>query len=253
MGYEVKKVVEWALTPVGASLVLLVAGFVVGRLRKRRVGWALTVAGTAVLLVCSLGNIAAILSLPLEHKYTPPMPATPLTGVDAVAVLGAGYEMLPGRPPTGWLETAGLERLVEGVRVLRLTPGSRLVVSGWGGPGEPSTAEVMAHAAESLGVDPARIVRFDSARDTADEIAALRSLVGTKKVVIVTSAAHMPRAIQLAAQAGLDAIAAPASMANGATDLGWSGFVPTVFSLERSTTAIHEWLGRLWAALVGAA
>ena len=169
-----------------------------------------------------------------------------------MAVLGAGYEFAPGRPPIGWLQVAGLERLVEGVRVLRLAPSARLVVSGSGEAGEPSTADVMARAAESLGVDPARIVRFDTARDTADEITALRKLVGTKKVVIVTSAEHLPRAMQLAAHAGLNAIAAPARVALGGTRSGWSGLVPSVFSLERSTTAIHEWLGRLWAGLVDA-
>ena len=253
MGYEVKKVLEWFLTPLGGSLVLLLAGLLVGRARRRGLGFAVALAGVAALVVFSMGVVAGALSAPLEHRYHPLMPAAPLSGVAAVMVLGGGSEWVPGRPPTGWLQVTGLERLVEGVRVLRLAPGARLVVSGWGEPGEPSTAEVMAQAAMSLGVDASRIVRFDTTRDTADEIAALRKLVGTQEAVIVTSAEHMPRAMQLAAHAGLDAIAAPARVALGGAGHGWSGLVPSVFALERSTTAIHEWLGRLWASLVDAA
>ncbi len=252
MGYEVKKVIEWFLTPLGASLVLLLAGLLLGRARRRGLGFAVVLAGVVALVVFSMGVVAGALSAPLEYRYQPLVPSGPLEGVSVVAVLGDGYEPLPGRPPTGWLQVAGLERLVEGVRVLRLAPGSRLAVSGRGEPGEPSTAEVMARAAESLGVDASRIVRFDTPRDTADEIAALRALAGTKKVVIVTSAEHMPRAMQLAAHAGLDAIAAPARVALGGAARGWDGLVPSVFALERSTTAIHEWLGRLWTSLVDA-
>ena len=252
MGYEIKKVVEWFVTPLGMSLVLVAAGLLVSGGRRRGLGRALTAAGLAVLLVCSLGNVARVLSAPLEHRYHPLVPSAPVSGVAAVMVLGGGSEWVPGRPPTGWLQVAGLERLVEGVRVLRLAPGARLVVSGWGEPGEPSTAEVMAQAAISLGVEPSRIVRFDTARDTADEIASLRKLMGTQKVIIVTSAEHMPRAMQLAAQAGLDAIAAPARVALGGGTRGWGGLVPSVFALQRSTTAIHEWLGRLWAGMVDA-
>jgi uncharacterized SAM-binding protein YcdF (DUF218 family) len=253
MGYAIKKLLEWFLTPLGGALVLLWVGLLVGRTRRRGLGLVLTAGGATLLLVLSLGSVAGVLSAPLEHRYRPLMPAAPLDGVAAVAVLGGGSEWIPGRPATGWLQVAGLERLVEGVRVLRLAPGSRLVVSGRGEPGEPSTAEVMAEAAASLGVDPLRIVRFDTPRDTAEEIAALRALMGTQKVVIVTSAEHMPRAMQLAAHAGLHAIAAPARVAVGGSGRGWGGLVPSVFALVRSTTAIHEWLGRLWAGLLDAA
>lgn len=238
------------MSPLGLTMLLLGAGVIVGFTRRRRLGRGLVVAGLLVLLVFSLRPVADGLSRPLEQRYPALMPAAPLNGIAAVAVLGAGYEPEPGRPATGWLQTAGLERLVEGVRVLRLTPGSRMVVSAWGGGRDLSTAEVVARAAVSLGVDPSRIVRFDAPRDTAEEIAALHALVGTQRVVIVTSAEHMPRAMELAAQAGLDAVAAPASVAEGAPAIGLRAWVPSVDALLRSTAAIHEWLGRAWARVV---
>lgn len=247
-----KKLIGWCLSPLGLSTLLLGAGAVVGFTRRRRLGRALVFAGLGVLVVFSLGPVADGLNRSLERRYPALMPAAPLDGIAAVAVLGAGYEPEPGRPATAWLQTAGLERLVEGVRVLRLAPGSRMVVSAWGGGRDLSNAEVVARAAVSLGVDPSRIVRFDAPRDTAEEIAALHALVGAQKVVIVTSAEHMPRAMELAAQAGLDAIAAPASVARGVSGAGMRAWVPSADALFHSTAAIHEWLGRLWAGLLAA-
>jgi uncharacterized SAM-binding protein YcdF (DUF218 family) len=252
MGFAFKKLIGWCLSPLGLSMLLLGAGVVVGFTRRRRLGRGLVFAGFVVLVVFSLGPVADGLSRSLEQRYPALMPAAPLDGIAAVAVLGARYEPEPGRPATAWLQTAGLERLVEGVRVLWLAPGSRMVVSGWGGARDPSTAEVMARAAVSLGVDPSRIVRIDSPRDTAEEVAALHALVGTRRVVIVTSAEHMPRAMELAAQAGLDAVAAPASVARSVSDAGLRAWVPSADALFHSTAAIHEWLGRLWADLLAA-
>ncbi len=252
MGFALKKLIGWCLSPLGLTMLLLGAGVVVGFTRRRRLGRGLAIAGLVVLVVFSLGPVADGLSRSLERRYQALMPAAPLDDIATVAVLGAGYEPEPGRPATAWLQTGGLERLVEGVRILLLVPGSRMVVSGWGGGRDLSNAEVMARAAVSLGVDPSRIVRFDAPRDTAEEIAALHALVGSRRVVIVTSAEHMPRAMELAAHAGLDAIAAPASVARGVSGAGVRAWVPSADALFRSTAAVHELLGRLWAGFVEA-
>ena len=251
MGFAIKKVLGWLLSPLGLTLLLLAAGVALCGARRRRLGRGLAVAGLVVLVVFSLGPVADRLSRSLEREYRP-LAERPLAGVAAVAILGAGYEPAPGKPATAWLATAGLERLVEGIRVWRMAPGSRLVVSGWGGGRELANAEIVARAAESLGVDPARIVRLDAPRDTAEEIAAVHGLVGTQQVVIVTSAEHMPRAMELAQQVGLHAIAAPAGAARTVSGPGWHAWIPSADALLASARAIHEWLGRLWAGLVEA-
>lgn len=250
MGFAIKKLIEWCLSPFGLTILLLGTGVVAGFTRRARLARGLAVAGFAVFVVFSLGPVADGLSRPLARRHPALMRTAPLDGVAAVAVLGAGYEREPGKPAIAWLPTHGLERLAEGIRVLRLTPGSRMVVSGWGGDHGPPSAEVMERAAVSLGVDPSRIVRFDLARDTAEEIAALRALIGTQKVVIVTSEEHMPRAMVLAAHAGLDAIAAPASVAKGGPgENGWSWF-PSLTAFERTSGAVHELLGGVWTWVV---
>ncbi len=247
MGFAIKKLIWWCLSPVGLALISLGAGVAVGFTRSRRLWHGLAGAAFAVLLVFSLGPVADALNRPLERRYPALMPAGPLDGIAAVVVLGAGYEEAPGRPPTAWLRASGLECLVEGIRLLRLTPDSRLVFTGWGGGRDVPAAEVMSRAAVSLGVDPGRIARLDEPRDTAEEIAAVRALVGERKVAIVTGLRHMSRTMELAARGGLDAVAAPAGAGRTGWGAGLRAWVPSAEALLASTSALHEWIGRLWA------
>ncbi len=252
MGFAIKKLIWWCLSPLGLALILLGAGVVAGFTRRGRLGRGLTGVAFAVLLVFSLGPVADAVNGPLERRYPALMPPESLDRVAAVVVLGAGYDEAPGRPPTAWLRASGLESLVEGVRLLRLAPDSRLVVTGWGGGRDVSAAEVMSRAAVSLGVDRARIVCLGQPRDTAEEITAVRALVGERKVVIVTSLRHMSRTMELAARGGLDAIAAPAGAERTGSGAGLRAWMPSAEALLASTSALHEWIGWLWARRLGA-
>ena len=248
MGFDFKKLIEWWVSPLGMSLALLGAGLAFSFARRRQ-GLARTLLAAALFVngFFSWGPVADALSRPLESRYPSLELRTPLDGIAAVAVLSAGYSRHPGEPATAWLQQIGLQRLVEGLRVLRLAPGSRLVVSGGGRRGHESTAEVVARAAVELGVDPARIVRLDTPRDTAEEIAAIHKFVGAGKVIVVTSAIHMPRAMDLAADQGLHAIPAPAGVEFEETSGDELPWAPSYQALARSSAALHEWFGRAWA------
>jgi uncharacterized SAM-binding protein YcdF (DUF218 family) len=86
---------------------------------------------------------------------------------------------------------------------------------------------VLAGAARSLGIDPARVTVIDSALDTEDESRAVARIVGRSRVALVTSAWHMPRAAALFRGAGVDFVACPADFVGredrAATwgDFGW--------------------------------
>jgi uncharacterized SAM-binding protein YcdF (DUF218 family) len=160
---------------------------------------------------------------------------------------------MPGVSATGQLSASGLARIVEAVRILDAVPTARLIVSGPADPGHASHASILAVAAESLGIRPARITLIDSARDTEDESFAVARIVGTARAGLVTSAWHMPRAAHLFRKAGVSFIACPADYISRANmNLSWSDFGWDSESLERSTLAVHEWIGLLWLRLRGA-
>jgi uncharacterized SAM-binding protein YcdF (DUF218 family) len=169
-----------------------------------------------------------------------------------VVVLGGGHGDVAGFSATNKLSSSALARIVEGVRLARVLPQARLIVSGPAAPGFPSHAAVLAEAAVSLGLDRRRILLIDYAHDTEDESHAVKALVGAQPVALVTSAWHMPRAAALFHKAGVTILPCPADYSArpnayfSLNDLTWDAE-----SLNRTTYAVREDIGYLWVWLRG--
>lgn len=222
--FGLKKFVAYWLMPLPLCLALLVTGLVLAHTTRRwRAGRRLASLGAALLLLFSNKAVSDGILRPLEDRYPAipelaagaPAPA-PIAGCRLVVVLGGGHTDMPSLPATGQLSASALGRIVEAARLLRALPGARLVVSGPGVPGRPSHAAVLAQAAVSLGVDPARIAQIDTALDTEDEAFAVARLAGKARVALITSAWHMPRAAALFRRAGVDVAPAPPISSPGA-------------------------------------
>jgi uncharacterized SAM-binding protein YcdF (DUF218 family) len=259
--FWLKKVVSFWMMPLPFCLALLVCGLFLARTtRLGRLGRRIVVAAAVLLLLFSNRLVSTRLLRPLEARYPAipefvagaPVPAS-IAGCEIVAVLGGGNSDIEGVPATSRLSTGALARIVEAVRILRLLPQARLVVSGPKTPGQPSHAAVLASAAESLGISASRITLIETARDTEDESMAFARLAAGRRIALVTSASHMPRAAHLFRKAGVEFVPCPADFASSDethpnwAELGWDSE-----SLVRSTLAVHEWLGLLWLRLRGA-
>jgi len=261
MLFWLKKLIAYWLMPLPLCMVLLAVGLAwLGSVRHPRLGRRLILAGLILLLVLSNKQVGLALLRPLESAYPPipelaagaPVPA-PLAACRAIVVLGSGHSDAPGLSATQRLSIAATARIVEGVRLARRLPGVPLIVSGPAAGNGRTHASVLAAAAVELGLAPERIVQIDTARDTDDEAQAVRLRLGPNApIALVTSARHMPRAVGLMRRAGLQPVPCPTdflSPANGewrATD--WTC---DLTGLERSTWAVYERLGTLWARWQG--
>jgi uncharacterized SAM-binding protein YcdF (DUF218 family) len=257
--FLLKKLVGSFLLPLPISSLLLVVGLLLLWFSKRqRLGKVLTTLGTLTLFVFSSSTVANLLVRPLERSFPPvfsltDQPGSPgQTSIKWIVVLGAGDHYTPALPFTTQLRDASLSRIVEAIRLHRQLPGSKLVVSEGTMYENMSAAEVMARAAQALGVDERDIVLEQQSRDTEESAKFVQSIVGTDPFVLVTSASHMKRSEALFKKQGLNPIAAPTdyeSMNNltpGVADL-----VPNSSGARKSDLALHEYLGLLWARLRG--
>jgi uncharacterized SAM-binding protein YcdF (DUF218 family) len=258
--FWLKKVVSFWLMPVPLCAVLLAAGLaLVWPARRPRAARLVFVIAGCLFLLFSDRAVSVLLLRPLEQRFPavpeafPGRPPAAVAGCRFIVVLGGGHSDTDTLPAIGQLSTSALARVTEGVRLLRLLPGARLLVSGPGTPGRPTHASILARAAQSLGVDPDRIERIETALDTEDESHEVARRVGAERVALVTSAWHMPRAVALFRKAGVDFVACPTDfVARSAPGLHWMDFAWDSESLERSTLAVHERLGLLWLHLRGA-
>jgi len=259
MFFLLKKFLGYVLMPLPVCLTLLVAGLWLTRTSRRaKLGRALAATGTILLLLFTNKFVSVLLVHPLEARYA----AIPELGVDAippglaackfVVVLGSGNGNTPGLSATNKLSTSALARVTEAVRLLRVLPDAKMIVSGPAEGSHPSHATMLARAAESLGIDPRRIVYIDHARDTEDESLATQRLVGDAPFALITSAWHMPRAMALFHHTGLTPLPCPTDFTSHTGDyFHWADLLWDVGSLERSTWAVHERMGYLWIWLRG--
>ncbi|MDR5903036.1 ElyC/SanA/YdcF family protein [Halomonas icarae] len=233
--------------PLPITLGLLLVGLLLCLWGWRRMGMAAAAAGLGLLLLASWGPVAERLLAPLEAEYAP-MPAL-VADVEAVVVLGGGWQPEAPRSITGKLGESSAIRLMEGVRLWRQRPELPLVVTGASrDPSQAPVARGYARAARALGVPSSRLRVLDTPTDTGQEASAVREALGEgARVVLVTSASHMPRAMAHFRAVGLAPVAAPTHyLANGEPAESVADWVPSASHLRKTERALYEAMGR-WA------
>jgi uncharacterized SAM-binding protein YcdF (DUF218 family) len=258
--FVMKKIVALFLYPMGLCLGILSLGLLcLWATRRQRLGKVLATLGTLLLLLMSIPFISSGLLVPLEQRYPALLhpeavswePNTS-TSPPWIVVLGGGHVSDPRLPANSQISAAALGRVVEGVRLHKAVPGSKLLLSGGAVSDPVPEAEVMARIAVLLGVKPQDIRLESDSRDTAEEAEIIAKMLGREKFILVTSAAHMPRSMALFKRRGMQPIAAPTDFrASNTRSSGPIRFFPGVASLGQTQTAVHEYLGLAWAWLRG--
>jgi len=249
-----KKAVGPFFDPLSVCLVILAAGLIVLLFTKwQKLGKALVGAGFIFLLLVSYNGVPELCIKPLESKYPALVHANKASGVKWIVVLGNGVADEPGLPANSRLYNGSLVRLIEGLRIHKALPGTKLILSGGLGPKNAVEADAMARSAVSLGIDRRKLVLDSGSRDTEDQARMIKRVVGSDPFILVTSASHMPRAVALANKLGLRPIPAPADykVKKDTEPLGPADFFPNSTNIMKMELAMHEYLGIAWARLRG--
>ena len=174
-----------------------------------------------------------------------------------IMVLGDTFSADSRRSAAARFGDEGLKRLLEGVRLHRGLTNSSLLVS-IPGPtvSEEEKERVLGELLFTFGLETNSVQVCVGARDTEDEIAWCRRAVGTNRVLVVSSASHLPRAMVLAQKHGLQAIPAPSGyLVDTVTRSPFSPdrLFPGSFNLYQCERAANEYLGLAWERLRGGA
>ena len=146
----------------------------------------------------------------LEFKFPSLLEPPKLSGEPYIIILANDFTLDPRLTPSQQLGLVSSSRLMEGVRLFRAIPNARLVVSGPVLHRDVSQAHTTALAAMELGVPEDKIVFIYDAVNTFEEASNFKETYGLgEKVILVSSASHMPRAYKIFTDLGLDVTPAP--------------------------------------------
>lgn len=247
--------------PLGIACLLIVLSLF---LRKRvRAQQAALILALLLLWASSTRWVAWGLTHDLEQRYQPP---SELPQVEAIVVLGGGT--LSGSPPRPIVEINGAgDRILYAYKLYQDGRAPRLLLSGGGTSwvaNDQDPANDMAALLGMLGVPEGALWLEPNSRNTYENAVNSRALLearGIQRVILVTSALHMPRSVALFEAQGIEVVPAPTDFI--VTDQGWAqlteldlvgqlyNLTPNAENLALTTRALKEHLGLLVYRLRG--
>jgi len=240
MFFILSKTLAILLEPLAHPYILLALAGLMRLMRRRRMMRAFV--GMAVTLPLCYATLP-LSTLPLrilEDRYDVPRITQQ---VDGIIVLGGHTDDgMVSETRNQAQQNAAADRMTKGIMLHRQQPQATLIFSGYSGSLSPqgwNEAETTRRILAELGVADSGILFEVTSRNTWENaVNSLKVAVPQpgSRWILVTSAAHMPRAVSAFTAAGWDGIIPyPADFQTATAETG-------LFSLKRGTAAVRTWL-----------
>ncbi len=236
----------WCCMPYSLLLLGFLTFGIVALCRRKvfRCIWLLSI-GT-LLFILALPWLSTTLGYSLEKQY-PPTALQDIPAADAIVVLGGGIGSTKAGLPYPECYPAS-DRVIMAARLYHAGKAPLILPSG------SSSAYAEKPLLETMRVPASAILCEDDSRDTAENAAFTFKLLrerGCKKILLVTSAWHMPRATMLFQAEGIEIIPVgcdyEATLAHMEADVMplWMK-LPSSAALAQSCVYLKEYLGILF-------
>ncbi len=240
--------------PIGVGLLLLFTALLVAYNRKASA--ILVISALAILWLSSTTGFSDLLARSLELKYLPP---EEIPSAEVMVVLGGGTE--PAAYPRTTVELNGAgDRVLYAAQVYKEGKAAHILLSGgdleWLDEGSTTPAEDMAAILTQIGVPQDALWLETESKNTYENALYAKQFLEEKeinKILLVTSAMHMPRAVALFEKQGFEVIPLPVdySVTNSPIAAeGAEGFaakfldiLPSASNLSLTTNAMKEYIG----------
>lgn len=240
--------------PVGLACILLAISF----LGRRQSAWQRIMVALALILLLLGGNrlVAQSLARSLEWRYLPPQE---LPRTEVIVVMGGGTEPMLEPRPIVELNSAG-DRVLYGFWLYRLGKAPHVLLSGgnitWLRDHPTTPAQDMAVVMEMLGVPAEALWLQSKSQNTYEDVLYSSQILkekGINRIILVTSAMHMPRSIALFEKQGIQVVPAPTDFK--VTQAQWQSLfladlpalaidlLPTADNLSLTSSALKEYFG----------
>ena len=253
---ELQKFMTALAMPIGTSLALGLTAFGAAALGRHRLAAKIGVAALAWLWLWSTPVVSDWLRAYIE-RTVPAQPVAAMPTADVIVVLGGAVAgaQAPWRPYADLGSAA--DRVWHAARLYHAGKAPRILLSAGRGvfpsdAGDEATA--MTALLTDLGVPKSALILEGQSRTTAEnalEAANILSSLKVRRVLLVTSALHMPRAMYAFRGHPFEVIPASTDVEIVPQPSYAMRWMPGAAALEGSTRAIHEVLGLARCRFVG--
>ncbi|MEZ5817058.1 MAG: YdcF family protein [Hyphomicrobiaceae bacterium] len=260
MLFVLSKLLGFLSQPSTLLWLLLVLGLVRARSLRpliRQQGLRLAWTAAALLLVIGLSPISTWLLWPLEERFPVPAIGARDNGYAGIIVLGGGEDgRNSARRGQLHLNEAG-ERITTASTLAFRLPDARLIFTGSAATllhASPEGATAVRGYWTSIGIAQSRIVIEPKSRNTYENAVFTHAMLAPQRgdrFLLVTSAAHMPRAMGAFRHAGFDVTAYPTDYRSNLPDETFHTFSSMPAGLKRFDEAVKEWIGLVAYRLLG--
>ena len=250
------KILPLMVLPIGIVIELLLMALLLLWWGKRKSAAFFMVSAISVLWCCSMPIVANTVLGKLEQQY-PALALSDVPSSDCIVLLGGALE--PIRPPridVNLLDS--VDRISKTVSLYRAGKAGMVIVSGGNQPWMPqlkSEAEETRTLLMDWGVPASAIVLEETSRNTHENAINTKVLLDKlecQSPLLVTSAAHMSRAVATFTKLEVDVFPVSADVrAVSIIDSTIFDFIPDTRALAMTTNAIREWTGQMIYRLRG--
>lgn len=237
------KILPALASPLGLCLLLVIVGLL---LNARR--WVLR--GTLILMVCALPATSNVLWRQLERGHALQDPGDAPTA-EAIVVLSGMLRAVPSGDGFAYEWSEAADRYFAGVDLALAMKAPKLIFTRGAQPwsaGAPEGEVLFERARRDL-VPEGMLALTPPVENTAQEAQAVAEMLENgRKIILVTSAFHMPRAQALFQDAGLDVTPWPVDFRASANKTTLMDFIPSAGGFSGTSAALREFLGRAYYA-----
>lgn len=238
------KILSTLTYPLTLVLLLLVLAFILLLIRRRR-GAGLSMLIALALVFFGSSPLVSVVYHRHEQQY-PPTPVAQSPTADAIVLLG-GDISIP-IPPRVESQVRG-NRSVHTFRLYRAGKAPLIIVSGgnvFPQEGFRPEAAYTAVLLQEWGIPKSAIIFEGISRNTRENAVETSRLLKNRqlnRVLLVTSAFHMPRALATFRGVGIDAVPSPSSISAELAEPMLLNWIPSLDGLATMQSVVHEKIG----------
>ena len=219
---------------------------------EARFACGLTVTSLVVLYLASTPLVARWVAESLERQNPPVDPVT-MPVADAIVVLGGSMYATVGPDGTTLLYARHSSDRFETAMQAFSAGRAPIIAFGGGGtgvPGTPTEGEWNRARAIARGAPTDRAIAGPVALYTSDESEGIARVLrerGVKRIILCSSAMHLPRARMNYEKLGFEVTPLPSDFATrgAAEDWSWALLIPRGMALSQVDAGVKEWMGLL--------